>query len=66
MQGFASFVQHRAVSDLLGEGVLKKIFHLGERRLLVEKLLALERGEETIQLILRLRNSPYAIRAKKG
>ncbi len=41
-RGFAALLQHRAVSDLLGQGVLKDIVWLWQCRLLIEKLFALE------------------------
>jgi hypothetical protein len=42
-------LEHRAVGHLLGQGVLKDILGLGQGRLLVEKLFALEGGEEVVE-----------------
>ncbi len=41
MQGFTSLVQHRAVGDLLRQGVLKDVVWLRQGRLFIEKLFAL-------------------------
>src|SRR5262245_20510541 len=54
MEGFASLVEHRAVGHLLSQGVLEAILGLGEGRLLVEKLFALQGGEEAIEFFLRV------------
>ena len=47
-------MQHRAVGDFLGQGVLEDILDLRKRRLLVEKLFALEGGEEAIEFLFGL------------
>ncbi len=54
MQDFTPLLQHRAISDLLGQGVLKNIFHLGKGGLLVEKFFVLEGGKEAIQFVFWL------------
>src|SRR5262245_32083384 len=46
---FALLLQYRVIGDILRQGVLEDILDLGKRGLFVEKLLVLERGEESIE-----------------
>jgi hypothetical protein len=56
VQSFALLVQHRAVRHLLRQDMLEDVFHLGKGRLLVEKLLALERRQQPVEVGFRLEN----------
>ena len=56
VQGFPLLLQHRAVGHLLRQRMLEDVLDLGKRRLFVEKLFALERGEEAIEFFFRLRD----------
>ena len=51
---FALLLQHRAVGDLLGQRMLEDVFHFGKGRLLVEKLFALQRGQQAVQFVFGL------------
>src|SRR5262245_45334620 len=51
VQEFASFLEHRAIRHVLGQGMLKEVLHFRKRRLFVEKLFALERSKEAVQFI---------------
>ncbi len=50
MQDLASLLQHRAVGDFLGQRMLENVLDFGKRGLFVEKLFALERGEQAVQV----------------
>jgi hypothetical protein len=54
MQGFAPLLEHHAIGHFLGQRVLKDILDLRKRRLFVEKLFALQRCQQSIQLLFRL------------
>ncbi len=42
-------MQHRAIRHVLGQRVLEDVFHLGKRRLFIQKLFALEGYQNPVQ-----------------
>ena len=54
VQGFAPLLQHRAVGHFLRQRMLEDVLDFGKRGLFVEKLFALEGGEQAIQFVFRL------------
>src|SRR5208282_4469002 len=54
VERLAALVQHRAVRHLMRERVLEGVFHVWQRRLLVDELAELQIAEHPLQFVIRL------------
>jgi hypothetical protein len=52
MQCFAPLLQHTAIGNFLGQGVLEGVFEVGEQTLLVQELPGLQRTKMLVQQLL--------------